>query len=116
MPVELTFLYVEDNDSKMFVSDKLRAVFLNCNHDANPYQTNCDWPIYLISINYNSIFLSKSKKGVLKGRLYVIKLATQGRGMRKYVIKKYAITVNYITVADNAITVAIGYTISLNNI
>jgi hypothetical protein len=56
------------------------------------------------------------KKNVLKETLDVIKLATHGRDMRKDVINKYVKTTNYNTVAFNAFAVAIGYTISLNNI
>jgi hypothetical protein len=56
------------------------------------------------------------KKGVLKEAIDVIKLATHGRNMRKYLINKYVKTTNYNIVAFNAFAVAIGYTISLNNI
>jgi hypothetical protein len=42
----------------------------------------------------------------------VIKLATHQRDMRKDVIKKYANTTNYNTVAFNVFTVAIDYTIT----
>jgi len=68
------------------------------------------------SLNYKSAFLSKLKKGVLKGGIDVIKLATHERDMRKDVIKKYVKTSNYITVVFNTIAVAIGYTISSNAI
>ena len=70
----------------------------------------------MISLNYSSNFLSKLKKGALKGGIDVIKLATHRRNMRKDVINKYVKTTNYNTVAFNAFTVAIGYTILSNNI
>jgi hypothetical protein len=60
--------------------------------------------------------LSRFKKGVLKEAIDVIKLATHGRDMRKYLINKYVKTTNYNTVAFNVFPVAIGYTMSLNNI
>jgi hypothetical protein len=56
------------------------------------------------------------KKGVLKGEIGAIKLATHGRDMRKDFINNCVKTANYNTVAFNAFTVAFGYTISLNNI
>jgi hypothetical protein len=56
------------------------------------------------------------KKGVLKGEIGAIKLATHGRDTRKDFINKCVKTANYNTVAFNAFTVAFGYTISLNNI
>ena len=70
----------------------------------------------MLSLYYISNFLAKLKKGVLKEAIDVIKLATHGRDMRKYLINKYVKTTNYNIVAVNAFAVAIGYTISLNNI
>ena len=61
-------------------------------------------------------FWSKSKKDAFKEKIDVIKLATHERDMRKDIIKKCAKTSNCITVAFNAVAVAIGYTISLNNV
>jgi hypothetical protein len=52
------------------------------------------------------------KKVALKGEIDVIKSATHGKDVRENVTKKYAITTGYITVAFNAIVVAIGYTMS----
>jgi len=59
--------------------------------------------------------LWKLKKGVLKGEIGAIKLATHGRDMRKDVINKYVKTANYNTVAFNVLTVAIGYMISIKS-
>ena len=55
------------------------------------------------------------KKGVLKGEIAAIKLATHGRDMRKDVINKYLKTANYNTVAFIVLTVAIGYIISIKS-
>ena len=68
------------------------------------------------SLNYNSTSSPKFQKSAFKGTIDVIKLATHERDMRKDVIKKYANTTNYNTVTFNAVAVAIGYTISLDNI
>ena len=68
------------------------------------------------SLNYNSTSSPKFQKSAFKGTIDVIKLATHERDMRKDIIKKCAKTSNCITVAFNAVAVAIGYTISLNNV
>jgi hypothetical protein len=67
------------------------------------------------SLNYKSASSSKFQKSVCKGTIDVIKSATHERDMIKDVIKKYANTTNYNTVAFNAVAVAIGYTTPLNN-
>ena len=68
------------------------------------------------SLYYGSTFYPKLKKYTLKGGREVIKSATHGKNVRKDVIKKHSKTTSYITVAFNAIVVAIGYTMSLNTI